>query len=221
MIKKQNAKNAKSEYDSNDTIDQTFTESYEEDIQVIANNINNLEQLQNKINEIGHIYKTNLDKDQEDIINKAAAEKIISEVARILNLTWIEAAMGITDLYQKGAHLKNVQNRTTYINNKMITKSNINQAMSLTQTKVTHRAIARALKESIQLAAQARNIPGNLFTQYKSYLLIQNIKLDEKTLEEHSYFCTDFQIDNPDTPLEVARFLTTRTRMKNTSKKKK
>lgn len=191
------------------------------DPQSIANEIKNLQDLQDRIPKIAHIYKANIDKAQENEQNKLAAERVITEVARMFNLPWQEAAFGMADLYQKGAHLKNVQNRSTYINGKTLTKANINQAMIMTQTKVTHRSLARAIRDTIYLSSKARNVPGNLFSQYKAYLLIHNIKLDEITLEEHSYYCTDFQIDNPNIPLEVARFLTTRTRTRNTSKNKK
>jgi hypothetical protein len=182
--------------------------------------INDFNTFNEKMPLTAHIYKSQTDKKEEQEQNLLTAERITLELARQQQIKFTHAAFAISDLYQKGAHLKNVQNRTTFINGLAITKQNITQAMIRINSRITHRAVARALRDIILQASRLRQVPGNLFAQYKTYLLTKEIVFDEATLEEHSYYCTDFHIDNPNTPLEVARFLNTRARTRNTSKKK-
>lgn len=165
-------------------------------------------------------YKPEVDKKEELQNNIQISERIIVELARQQEISFTQAVYGISDLYQKGAHLKNVQNRSTFINGMQLTKQNITQAMIRIGARITHRAMAKSMRDIIYQASKARDIPGNLFSQYKIYLISQNISLDPNIIQEHSYYCSDYHIDNPNTPMEVSRFLNIRTRSKNMQKNK-
>jgi hypothetical protein len=181
--------------------------------------IKDLTSFESNINTTAQFYKDAQDRKEEESKIKSDAGKIIGEIARINEVSYTHAAYALMDIYQKGGHLKNVQNRTSYVNGMAFSKQIINQAMIRLNIKHTHRAIARSIRDSILDSSKVRDIPGNLFPLYRNYLLLKDLKLDDITLQEHSYYCTDFQIDNPKTPLEVAKFLTTRSRIRNTSKK--
>lgn len=184
--------------------------------------IKNFDSLKGKISETATYYKGGLDKTEDLKIKKHKTEQVVIELSRQQCIKFPDAAVAIADIYQKGGHLKNVQNRSTIINGLTITKNNINQALlRLGYRDITHRDMARSIREEIHAISKARDIPGHLFAQYREHLITRNINLDPKDLSEHSYYCTDFHIDNPDTPNEVSRFLITRNRTKTPTPKSK
>jgi len=172
------------------------------------------ENFRNEITQQPEKYKTQTDKNEEQKVNFREAIMIVDEHARMNEIHRNSSFVIIAELYQKGSHLKNVSNRAIYFNGLQYTKQGITQAMTRKNSKLTHRTMARALREIILLSSQMRNIAGHLFPQYKKHLIINGISLDPETLSQHSYYCTDFQIDNNKLPMEVAKFLANRTRNK-------
>lgn len=191
-----------------------------ENIKDIEKNITDLNSFKDNIETTAPKYKDLADKKEELAINRETTERVIKEVSRQQEITFTQALYAACDIYQKGGHLKNVVNRTTYINGLTITKQNITQAAIRLGVKISHRMMARSIRDIILNSSRARQIPGNLFAQYRLYLITKGITLDDATTEEHSYYCTDFHIDNPSAPAEVAKFLITRTRTRNAAKKK-
>jgi hypothetical protein len=164
------------------------------------------------------LYKSAADEKEDRERNQEIGERVIGELARQQNIQYSMAAHAVAELYQKGAHLKNVQNRTVNINGLIITKQYINQAIIRIGAKITHRAMARAIRDTIYHSAKARDIPGHLFPLYKTHIITKGIILDPHILQEHSYYCTDFNIDNPNAPSEVIKFMTTRARNRSNKK---
>lgn len=183
------------------------------------NSDDNLESFKNNIETTSEKFLPQRSKDEENKANAIEAEKLIREVARQQELTFTAAGYAVSDLYQKGAHLKTVANRSTFVNGIQVTKQNLNQAMIRLNIKATHRSLARSIRDAILLSSIARDIPGHLAKQFKEHVAINGIQLDEATIAKYSYYCTDFHIDNPEAPSEVTKFLLTRTRTKKHNSK--
>ncbi|MGI9214710.1 MAG: hypothetical protein ACR2HS_03375 [Gammaproteobacteria bacterium] len=173
-----------------------------------------LQEFKKTIIETASQYKSQVNRDKEQIINQQITEKVIQEVGRILNMPFELTCYLISELYQKGSHLRTVQNRTVYINGRQLQKTDVTTAIISLKVKITHRTIAKSLRDIIYESSRARDIPGHLFPLFKSYLLAENKVLYPNQLRELSYYCTDFHKDNPNTPIHVARFLELRSRNK-------
>lgn len=193
-----------------------LTNIEQENTKINIKEIIDLQKFEETIELTAPINKPQMQAKEEDNINLQSAQRIIEYVAKIKQTDFVKATYAIADIFQKGGYLKTVQNRATEINGITFTKLEIIQAATYLKINTTLRALARALKHIILKSSRKRNIPGHLFQQYKQYLIARDIKLNEQALMEHSYYCVDFQINNPSIPNEVYRFLTNRTRNRNT-----
>jgi len=150
--------------------------------------------------------------DVQDNINLKQTESLIERFATEKKVDFFTALVGVSELYQKGSHLGCVEDRQVNIDGTIFTKKDLNNLIKTLEISLTHRCIARSMKEIILVCSRKRNIPGHLYKQYKKYLTLNEIKLTEETLVEHSYYCSDFQLNSPTIPKEVFLFLVNRTR---------
>lgn len=76
-------------------------------------------------------------------------------------------------------------------------------AIDKTNTKSSLRQIARSLADEIHYLAEFFSVQGHLATQFSS--LLPNA--DRQHIIYYSYWCADFQIENPNCPISVKQFL--------------
>lgn len=178
-----------------------------------------IEKFDQNISITANKYQSQENKKEENENKLQEVDILINEVKRVVEVDYETAAYGFCDLCQKGGYLKTVQNRITLINGVTISKTIINNALMRKNIKSSLRVLARAFRDTILKSSRARQVPGHLFPQYKQYLIQINRYLDEETLMEHSFYCTDFQIGNSTMPNEVARFHNQRTIYRNVKKR--
>jgi len=160
-----------------------------------------------KISSIYSITQENPDQDEQ---LKQKTVLTIAKYAAIAEIPIDFAIIGISALLQSGAYLKNVPNRRIKINNHEFTKKNLVFAAEQAENKYTLRAVARFLRSTIAKVSYTYSIPGHLYARFK----IENANLiasnDPETNRKIATYCTDFQIENPDTPLIVRAYLANR-----------
>lgn len=143
-------------------------------------------------------------------------EKIAAKMSIIEGIPTNLAMIGICALLQCGSYLKSVSNRSIKIGNIDFTKRKLLFAAEQVENKYTLRNIAKAINKTIAKTAYKYNIPGHLYSRFKienANLIAQN---DPETNKRISIYCTDFQIENPDTPPIVREYLATREKRRNT-----
>lgn len=185
---------------------------------------------QKNIRNTAQNYKPSTTKQENITISQENFNKIVIELMRMKKCDYNTAAYGLCDLFQSGAHLRGVQNRDTMINGILISKQDIIQAMKVIKLAgpndkaISLRSLARAMREVIHDSSRARDIPGHLAKNYKEYLILENkwgTEINENMYNDHSYYCADFQFDNPYTPLEVRKYMIFRARKDNSPRKRK
>ena len=127
--------------------------------------------------------------------------------------------LGLSEIIQTGGHTRNVTIRTARVGEWEISKKRLISIMNSMRINCTIRAMAKANRDLIAEISKLRNIPGNLYQQYKTYNP-QVISLPENQQLEHYIYATDFQKDNPKAPTEVIKFLNQREIVKNDKRKK-
>lgn len=167
--------------------------------------------------------KYNLRKDynEDDTQVREYLIRLIDKLASINKVEFDLARLGYSAVMQAGGYLKSVTNRRIIIGNVEFTKKNIIYASEELGNKYTLRAIARYDKNAIARIALKYNYPGHLYARFK----IENANfIAQQTPEQCIYlsvYCTDFQIENPDTPPIVREFLANRERIRGNLKKGK
>jgi hypothetical protein len=152
---------------------------------------------------------------------KQTVIKLATKIAGVEQISVDHALLGICSLFQSGAHLKSVTNRIITIGGKQFTKRSLVFAYETLNVKFTFREIARYLNKTIAEIAYRYNIPGNLYARFRleNANLIANNSLEEN--KKIATYCTDFQIENPDTPPIVREFLASREKIRNNKKSNK
>lgn len=160
--------------------------------------------------EIAQTYTvTQIQAEDEGPIREKASQ-IVQKYAMIENITFDFALIGICGLLQSGAYLKSVTNRKIKINNKEFTKRSLLFASEQVDNKYTLRKIARSIKYIIAQIAVYYGIPGHLFARYR----LENANIVAQIPKEQiilfSAYCTDFQIENVNTPQTIREYLANR-----------
>lgn len=156
---------------------------------------------------------------ESDINLRKTVIKLTNKLAGIENVTSEHALIGICALLQVGAYLKSVANRKIKISGTEFNKKNLIFAAEQIECKYTLRTIARYLKCIIAVIAYKNDIPGHLYSRFKlenANLIAQN---DPNKNKMFSVYCTDFQIENPETPPPIREFLANREKFRNYKKK--
>lgn len=175
-------------------------------------------------------FKTNLDskvneysmgkttpEDTQQIYTKAL--EIIDRMAISNKINFDHAAIGVCALFQCGAHIKGVTNRTITVQNYDFTKENLLYASTLSKNTYPLRSIARSLRDEILKVSRYYKIPGHLFRKFK----LENpefIYKDEEHMLQIMISCSDFQTENPNIPIEAKVFLSKRDISRKERKKK-
>jgi hypothetical protein len=171
------------------------------------NNIDNFDKNFEYIKEAYTLTTENIEDETE--IRKTANE-LIHKYSKIDNITFEFAAIGICALMQSGAYLKSVPNRKININNHEFTKKTLITASDLINNKYTLRSIARNLRKTIAKVAYEYNIVGHLYARYKIENPNTIANNDTEINKKIAIYCTDFQIENPDTPIAIREYLANR-----------
>lgn len=171
------------------------------------NNIDNFDKNFEYIKEAYTLTTENIEDETE--IRKIANE-LIHKYSKIDNITFEFAAIGICALMQSGAYLKSVPNRKITINNHEFTKKTLITASDLINNKYTLRSIARNLRKTIAKVAYEYNIVGHLYARYKIENANSIANNDTEINKKIAIYCTDFQIENPDTPIVIREYLANR-----------
>lgn len=146
---------------------------------------------------------------------KNVTNRLISKFAVYEEVDFDHALIGIAALFQCGAYLLSVSNRKITIGNKEFSKANlIHASQAIENKKYTYRSIARYLRTTIAKIADKYNIPGNLYARFKIENATLISKNDEYTNKKIAIYCTDFQLENPDTPEVVREFLANREKLR-------
>lgn len=158
------------------------------------------------------IEKENIDNDPQIRITVI---KITLRLAAYEQIDEDLALLGICSLMQSGAYLKSVTNRKITIGGKDFSKKTLLSIAEQIECKFTLRVIAKFLRTKIAQVGIKYKIPGNLYSKFK----VENANfIANNTPEENTKiaaYCTDFQIDNPDTPPKVIEFLALREKTRN------
>lgn len=171
---------------------------------------NTIENLEERFEAIKDDYAVTQEAADEKAIIRQKANEIIAKYSQIDSISFDHAAIGICSLIQSGAYLKSVTNRKIRINNHDFSKKTLLYAAEQVGNKYTLRAIARSLQKIIAKIANNYNIPGNLYARYK---LENATTIASNSAEENkriAIYCTDFQLENPDTPTKVREYLANR-----------
>lgn len=148
--------------------------------------------------------------DETDI--KDSINKIICRFATLQNASFDHAFLGMCALFQVGSYLRSVTNRKITVGGIEFTKRNLVIAAEQTKNIYTFRSLARYLKDHIARVSMFYSIPGHLYAKFKidyPTLISEN---SQETNKLFSAYCTDFQIENPKTPLKIREFLASRER---------
>jgi len=171
----------------------------------------NYEQLINKVNTENQEYECE-DPEQNMIpYVKEHTLRLIKQISLMDQIDPQTVYIALAILIQSGGYLKGVSNRKAYLidKNYELSKRTVINAMKASKCNCTLRTIAKFNRDTIAEIAYKRKIPGNLYTKYK----INNpdiLKASIETQWQHAKYCTDFQRENPNLPIEVLRFLSTR-----------
>ena len=136
--------------------------------------------------------------------------KLVDRLAHTEQVDFNHAFLGICTLLQTGAYLKSVTNRKVKIADKEFTKRSLLFVMDQTQCKYTLRIVARFIRDQIADISYNYRISGHLYARFKienATLIASNSDEENRTLAS---YCTDFQIDNPNTPEQVRQYLANR-----------
>lgn len=159
---------------------------------------------------INQQYQITQNKTEDDFQIKKTIIQIITKFSTIEQISFEFSLIIICCLFQSGAYLKSVVNRKIKVNDIEFTKKNLIFAAEQVDNKYTFRTIARYLKQIIAKISMEYNIPGHLYSRFK----IENANLiasnDLETNKKIAIFCTDFQIENPETPTVVREYLANR-----------
>lgn len=155
--------------------------------------------------------------DEGPIRHKAI--QIINKYAMIEQIPFDFAVIGVCGLLQSGAYLKSVTNRKITINNKEFTKKSLVFAAEQVDNKYTLRKIAKILRQTIVRIAYTYYIPGHLYSRFKIENANYIANLDPENIRIIASYCTDFQIENPNTPPIIREFLATREKNRSTTNK--
>lgn len=170
----------------------------------------NIEQFNNNIPNLINQYTVEQEKPEDDPLMLPTINKIIYKLASLHSTTEDHATIGFCSLLQSGAYLKSVSNRRIRIAGIDFTKSDLLFILQSMECRYTLRNIARYLKNTIALVSYQYQIPGHLFARFK----IENPNLiaenDTETIRKFATYCTDFQIENPNTPKEIREYLANR-----------
>lgn len=184
----------------------------------------NLELLTNKfeqnIEEIAKKYDPTINQKEDEKQAKEATIKTIDRLARIENVSFEEAAVAFCYIMQSGGYLLSVSDRRVIVGGHEYTKKSLIAALESINSKYKLRRLARSFRNNIIKISRINKLQGNLFSQYKKENP-ETLKLDDSTLLEHMIYCTDFNVDNPEAPQEVLKFLSQRETNKSKQKKKK
>lgn len=152
--------------------------------------------------------------DQEDTEQEEQIKNKVIQITKKLSIleqtTFDHALIGICALMQSGAYLKNVINRKIKLGKVEFTKKNLLFAADQVDNRYTLRIIAKFLRKIIATISNKYSIPGHLYARFK----IENANLiaqsDPETVKQYAIYCTDFQIENPDTPPIIREYLANR-----------
>lgn len=183
-----------------------------------TNNNDILDNFESNFENISSIYSITQDKLENDDTLKQKINLTIAKYSAIEDISTDFAIIGISALLQSGAYLKSVANRRIKINNQEFTKKSLLFAFDQADNKYTLRAMARFLKFTIAKVSKTYNIPGHLFAKFKIEYADLIAKSNPEEIKNYSIYCTDFQIENPDTPQIVREYLANRE--KNRSNKR-
>lgn len=157
---------------------------------------------------------------QDDIQIRQFLIRVIQKVADTHKVNFDHALIGFCALMQAGGYLKSVTNRKITVGGIEFSKRTILYAMEEISCKYTLRSLSRYNRAIIAKVAKKYNYPGHLYARFKieNPNLIANLPSEEQ--EYYARYCTDFQIENPDTPPLVREFLANREKSRNYSSKK-
>lgn len=143
---------------------------------------------------------------------------IAAKLAKIEDVDFDQAMLGICSLLQSGAYLKSVTNRKTTIADKEFDKAGLLKAAEQANCKYTLRVIAKHLRKTIVTVARKNELPGNLYAKFRTENQTHINSIPKEEALELAIYCTDFQLDNPDTPEIVTKFLSNREQNRNQKK---
>jgi hypothetical protein len=177
-----------------------------------------IEKFDENFEDISNTYKITQENPENDLILKQKTNLTILKYAAIEQIPAEFAIIGISALLQSGAYLKSVPNRRIKINNHEFTKKSLVFAAEQAEFGQTLRSMARHLRKTIAKVAYKYEIPGHLYAKFKienANIIAQN---DSETNKIIATYCTDFQIENPDTPEIVREFLANREKTRSSKK---
>lgn len=181
-------------------------ESIEDDI---------IEKFKSNIDSITDKYPIDKDNPEDEIALKQTITKIIKKYSQIEQITPEHALTGICLLFQIGSYLKSVTNRKIKVGQTEFTKKNLLFATEQSDNKFTLRKIAKYLRQTIADISYRYSVPGHLYARYR----IENInEINQNTPEQNKQlatYCTDFQLDNPNTPEKIQQYLSSREKNRN------
>lgn len=179
-----------------------------------------LDQFDMNFDKITDKYLMSRDNLQEDIQIRQVLIRLIQKVADTHKVNFDHAHIAFCALMQAGGYLKSVTNRKITIGGVEFSKRTILYAMEETSCKYTLRSLSRYNRVVIAKVARKYNYPGHLYARFKieNPNLVANLPPDEQNY--YARYCTDFQIENPDTPPLVREFLANREKTRNYSSKK-
>jgi hypothetical protein len=162
------------------------------------------------LTEITKKYSYEQEKIENTIHLEATIHKLIYKFSLLQETEYDHAAIGMCCLLQSGSYLKSVTNRTIKIGGTTFTKKNLIFASEQIENTYTLRYIARYMKKTIAKIALHYKIPGHLYSRFK----IENATLIASNTEEQNRelatYCTDFQIENTETPEIIIEYLANR-----------
>lgn len=174
------------------------------------NVINLLDNFEMNIETILPHYNVFLNMENHEKEIKCKASEIILKLSDIEQVSFEHSVIGTCLLLQAGAYLKSVTNKKINIKGIEFSKKNLVFASDQVNNVYTFRSISQALRFIIAKISLRYNIPGHLYYQFK----LENVNfITEKSKQEITQiaaYCTEFQIDNPDTPYIVREFLAIR-----------
>lgn len=163
---------------------------------------------------ISNSYFSSMISENEENIIREKANEIIQRYSIIEGISYNHAVFGICSLFQSGAHMKSILNRTTIIQNVEFTKKTLLFASEQVGNKYTLRAIARSMRNTIVLVSYKYDIPGHLYRKFRLENSDECVLSTEEDLKIYSVYCTDFNSDNPFAPLIIRKFLSKREKLK-------
>lgn len=176
-----------------------------------------LDNFEKNIDQITDKYTITRKIEDESEIRKTIAT-IVKKQSITEEINFDQSLVGLCCLLQTGAYLKSVSNRKINIANHEFTKKSLLYVMEQSECKYTLRNIAKHLNKTIALISLKYQIPGHLYARFKA----ENASLIANNSPEQNLilaaYCTDFQIENPDTPEIIRNFLSTREINRNRNK---